>query len=58
MKRYEIELDEAVSNFFEEIAIIVQRPIEELLSDALFKQVEIISRKASETPVINDKNLF
>lgn len=57
MRSYEIQLDEAVSHFFEEIAIIVQRPIEELLSDALFKQVEIISRKVSETAVIKDGNM-
>lgn len=57
MKIYKIELDEAVSNFFEEIAIIVQRPVEDILSDTLCKQVKVISRKMTESIVINDGNM-
>lgn len=49
MKQYSIELDETVSEFFLEIALIAKRPIEELLSDALFKQVEIIKRRIAES---------
>lgn len=37
--------------------MIVQRPIEEILSDALLKQVEIICRKVSESIVINVENM-
>ena len=48
MKKYEIALDEITAKFFEEIALIVQRPVEEILSDALFKQTEIICRRAAE----------
>lgn len=57
MKKYEIELDEDTSKFFEEISFIVQLPIEELLSDALFKQVELICRKVSEYAVSEDESL-
>lgn len=57
MKNYEIQLCEATSDFFQEIAYIVQRPIEEILSNALFKQAEIISRKILNATVIDDENM-
>ena len=46
MKKYEIELDETISEFFEEIAAITDHPIEELLSNALSRQAETICQKA------------
>lgn len=48
MKKYSIELDENVAEFFEDVSRIVKRPVEEILADALFKQVEIICRAISE----------
>lgn len=55
VKIYEIKLDEAVSHFFEKIVMIVKRPVEDILSDALFIQVEMINWKILQIDVVDNE---
>ena len=58
MKKYKIELDETISEFFEEIALILKKPIEEVLSDALFLDAEKAKRKIAESYIIEKNEIL
>jgi hypothetical protein len=47
-KIYLIKLDERVSSFYGELAAILQRPIEEMLSDSLYATAEFISKEVQK----------
>ena len=55
MKRYEINLEDTVAEFFEEISIIVEHPVEELISDVLFKQAETARQKVAELFLVDEE---
>ncbi len=40
MKEYTIPVDETVSKFFEELARVSNKPVEEVMGDALYKRAE------------------
>jgi len=45
MIKYEIELEETLSEFYEEISALTDHPTEVLLSNALSRQAEAICQK-------------
>jgi len=45
MKTYAVKLDDAAYAFYHEISKIVGRPIEDILSDTLYKFAEITARE-------------
>lgn len=48
MKKYVVEIDDDLSLLFEGIAKTVQRSVEEVLADTLYKMADIILRRIDE----------
>lgn len=53
MKEYTIKVEDTVGEFFEEIASIVGKPVDEIMSDVLFKRTETSRKEIVDTFTVN-----
>lgn len=53
MKEYTIKVEDTVSEFFEEIANIIGKPVGEVMCDVLFKSAETSRKEIVDTFTVN-----